>query len=200
MTTLVGIAGGSGSGKTTLAREIHRQARPQEVALIAIDSFYHSLQPDQQPEEINYDHPASLDFDLLQECLGQLVSGQAVDVPTYDFATHRRTGAMRQRPAPLIVVEGILTLAHEGVRDRLHLSVFVQAPDAIRFERRLVRDTSARGRTDASVREQWSRTVEPMHAQFVEPTRNHADVVVDGTACVHAAAGDILARSRQRRG
>ncbi|MEM8678951.1 MAG: uridine kinase, partial [Planctomycetota bacterium] len=126
MTTLVGIAGGSGSGKTTLAHEIHRQARTDEVALIPIDSFYHSLRTDQRPEDINYDHPESLDFELLQQCLEQLIEGRAAAVPTYDFATHLRTGTILQVPAPLIVIEGILTLAHAGVRERLHLSVFVQ--------------------------------------------------------------------------
>lgn len=176
MALLVGICGGTGSGKTTLARlvaERFQQERgPEAAAMLSFDAYYRDqghLSPEHRAAA-NYDHPDSLDGELLARDLRCLRAGDEAAIPVYDFATHTRTDDLRIiEPADIIVVEGILLFSFAAVRDQLDFRVFRQCPEPVRFERRLRRDQRERGRTEESVRAQLAATVKPMHDQFVEP-------------------------------
>lgn len=177
---VLGIAGGSGSGKTTIARALVEAIGPSAVC-IDHDSYYldqSHLSPEDR-ELFNYDHPAALDNDLLCDHLGRLTRGLAIEQPAYDFRTHtRKTERVRVEPAPVIIIEGILTLAVGRLRDILDIKVFVDTDADIRLMRRVRRDLEQRGRTFASVRAQYYRTVRPMHLAFVEPSKRFADVII----------------------
>lgn len=178
---IVGIAGGSGSGKTTLCRLLTDRLGDRSQ-LISSDWYYHSLDKlaPEQRSKINFDHPDSLDFQLLDSHLRALISGKAIDVPQYDFATHlRKPATTRLEPSPIVLVEGVLVLANELIRPLFDLAIFVEATSDVRLQRRIQRDGESRGRSEASVREQWNTTVAPMHTRFVEPSRQHAHVCVN---------------------
>lgn len=180
---LVGIGGGSGSGKSTLAHAI-AERRP-DACVVELDWYYRDLShlPPEERACWNFDHPDALDWELMLKQLGRLASGEAVAPPVYDFSLHARRGAVRASgPARLVVLEGILALHRPEVRKALDVSIFVAAPEPVRLARRLARDVRERGRTPESVREQFAATVRPMHEEFVEPTREHADLVADGEA------------------
>ena len=178
---VIGVAGGSGSGKTTVVRRIVDSLGPDAVTVIEHDRYYRNY-PDLRLEErgsLNYDHPHSLETDLLVQHLDALRSGHGVQVPVYDFTRHarlERTDAMQPRRA--IIVEGILILADAPLRDRMDVKVFVDTDDDTRFIRRLQRDVRERGRTLDSVVEQYLATVKPMHLEFVEPSKRYADIIV----------------------
>lgn len=178
---VIGVAGGSGSGKTTVVRRIVDSLGPDEVTVIEHDRYYRHY-PDLRLEEraaLNYDHPNSLETDLLARHVDQLRGGAAVDVPVYDFTRHarlERTDAMHPRRA--IIIEGILILADRALRERMDVKVFVDADDDTRFIRRLRRDVRERGRTLDSVVDQYLSTVKPMHLEFVEPSKRYADIIV----------------------
>ena len=178
---VIGVAGGSGSGKTTVVRRIVDSLGPDAVTVIEHDRYYRNY-PELRLEErasLNYDHPNSLETDLLVQHLDLLREGGAVQVPVYDFTRHarlERTDAMQPRRA--IIVEGILILADAGVRARMDVKVFVDTDDDTRFIRRLQRDVRERGRTLDSVVEQYLATVKPMHLEFVEPSKRYADIIV----------------------
>jgi uridine kinase len=173
---VVGIAGGTASGKTTVA---HGFADRAAGLLLSHDRYYRDFAV---PEHANFDHPDSLDTALLVTHLASLRAGLPVDVPIYDFATHRRLPLPeRIEPRGVIVVEGILALVDPALRACFDLRVYVDAPDDIRFIRRLIRDVADRGRTMTGVIEQYLTTVRPMHAQFIAPCRAFADLVLDGT-------------------
>lgn len=178
---VIGVAGGSGSGKTTVVRRIVDSLGPDAVTVIEHDRYYRNY-PDLRLEErasLNYDHPNSLETDLLVRHLDVLRDGSGVQVPVYDFTRHarlERTEAMQPRRA--IIVEGILILADAGLRDRMDVKVFVDTDDDTRFIRRLQRDVRERGRTLDSVVEQYLATVKPMHLEFVEPSKRYADIIV----------------------
>jgi uridine kinase len=178
---VVGIAGGTGSGKTTVARAITEALPESSVASLEHDAYYRD-RPDLTLEAraaLNYDHPDSLESDLLAAHLDALRSGGAVDVPIYDFKTHRRRPDRRHvPPRPVILVEGILVFVEEHLRARLDLKVFVDTDADIRVFRRIRRDMEQRGRSFESIREQYYKTVRPMHLQFVEPSKRWADVIV----------------------
>ena len=190
MGLVVGICGGSGSGKTTLARLLIERLGPDRAVGLAFDAYYCDqgpLTPDQRAE-VNYDHPDSLDGPLIAEHLGDLAAGRPAAVPVYDFATHTRTAEVDVlEPRPVVVVEGILLLAYPELRARLDLSVFRQCPEDVRFERRVERDVAERGRTPESVAVQFAATVKPMHDEFVDPTAEHADIVVPYEEDLHDA-------------
>lgn len=177
---LLGIAGGTGSGKTTVAEAIAVGLGP-EATRVDHDSYYQDqshLSPEDR-ETLNYDHPDALDHRLLAEHLAALKRGEAVDKPVYDFKTHtRRAETVRVEPAPVIIVEGILTLAIPAVRALFDIKVFVDTADDIRLMRRIRRDLEQRGRSFSDIREQYYRTVRPMHIAFVEPSKAHADVII----------------------
>ena len=179
---IVGIAGGSGAGKTTIAKALVERLDGRAVR-IAHDAYYHDQR--QRPLElrrrVNYDHPDSLETTLLCEHLDELRSRRAVDLPRYDFAQHtRQAETQRMRPAPIVVVDGILALVPVELRLRLDVMVFVEAREHVRLERRIARDAKTRGRSADSVRRQWHSSVQPMFEAFVEPSRAHADLIVPG--------------------
>jgi uridine kinase len=179
--TIVGIAGGSGSGKTTIARKIAELLPPEGVGIIEHDAYYrdrHDLKFEERCQ-LNFDHPESLETELLVEHLIALKAGHRVAVPVYDFKTHRRTEEPRWVEAsPVIIVEGILTLVDARLRAELDIKVFVDTDPDIRIFRRIRRDIEQRGRTFESVREQYYRHVRPMHLQFVEPSKRRADLII----------------------
>lgn len=179
--TLVGVSGGSGGGKSYLAEKLARMDGPKQIGILYVDSYYRCNKhiSASEREKLNYDHPDSIEFELLSEHLETLREGGSITVPQYDFATHSRLE--QDKPFPeydVVLVEGILTLHPERVRNQLDFAIFVEAEDSLRFERRLKRDTALRGRTEESVKTQWEETVLPMHQQFVEPLKRFADEVV----------------------
>ncbi len=195
--TIIGIAGGSGSGKTTLAHALVRALGVDRCALIEHDAYYRDLTHLTLPERalVNFDHPDSLDSALLAQHLDSLRAGRAASVPVYDFAAHtRQPDVERVAPRPYVVVDGILLLAIESLRERFDLAVFVDAPADLRFMRRLQRDTHERGRDVDGVCRQYLQTVRPMHQQWVEPSRRYADMTVAGTGALDTAVQAVLAR------
>jgi uridine kinase len=178
---IVGIAGGTGSGKTTVAHALVDGLPGGAGVCIAYDSYYRNrtdLTPEQR-EQINFDHPDSLETELLIEHLEALRNGQAIDMPQYDFVDHlRKAESIYISPHPVIVVEGILLLADSRVLKHLDLKIFVDTDADIRVLRRVRRDMDARGRTFEQVRDQYYASVRPMHLQFVEPSKRFADVIV----------------------
>jgi uridine kinase len=182
MTPLViGIAGGTGSGKTTVARRIAGELPPGSVSTIEHDSYYRD-RTDLAPEErakLNFDHPESLETGLLVEQLMRLKAGEQIEVPIYDYKTHRRVLESRLlAPTPLVIVEGILVFVEQPLRELLDIKIFVDTDADIRVMRRIRRDVEQRGRTFDSIREQYYRTVRPMHLQFVEPSKRWADLII----------------------
>ncbi len=181
MSSLVlGIAGGTGSGKTTIANKIVEAIGGRALS-IDHDAYYHDLShlPLEERQQVNFDHPDALDNDLFIQHLGELRAGRAIQKPTYDFRTHVRTAeTTRVDPVPVIVVEGILTLAIAELRAMFDIKVFVDTAADIRLMRRIRRDLEHRGRAFADVREQYYRTVRPMHLAFVEPSKTSADVII----------------------
>ncbi|MDQ3281839.1 MAG: uridine kinase [Acidobacteriota bacterium] len=178
---IIGIAGGTGSGKTTVARAIHDRVGKDRIEWISHDSYYRNFEG-LSPEErhhINFDHPDSLETELLARHIDVLCKGSAVEVPIYDFTSHaRKPETHRVEPRRVIIVEGILVLAEPELRKRIHIKLFVDTPADIRFMRRLVRDIKTRGRSMESVIEQYVTTVRPMHEEFVEPSKRHADLII----------------------
>ena len=197
---LVGIVGGTGSGKTTVADRLVLGLPPQSVAVIAHDNYYHphpELSPAER-EELNFDHPDALDNQLLVQHLDALRAWQAIDVPLYDFTTHLRLPETRRVvPAKVVIVEGILLLADSDVRSRLDLKLYVDTDSDIRILRRLRRDMQERGRTFEQVRQQYNKTVRPMHLQFVEPSKRYADVIIPEGGHNQVALELIVGRLQQ---
>jgi len=193
---VIGVVGGSGAGKTTLVWGLADRLGA-DVSVLWFDEYYHDLvhlTPDERAL-VNYDHPDSLDVDLLVSHLDGLLAGRPAEVPVYDFTTHTRTGTTRRvDPRPVIVVDGILVLAFPVIRERLDVSVFVEAPAEVRLARRLNRDVRERGRTPESVRTQFAATVAPMHDAFVSPCRDLADLTLDGQGDLVANLGLIVDR------
>jgi uridine kinase len=178
---VIGVAGGSGSGKTTVVRRIVESLGDDQVSLIEHDRYYRP-RDDLRLEEraaLNYDHPDSLETDLLVRHVKDLREGKPVEVPIYDFARHaRESGTTTVTPRRAIIVEGILIFTDPELRRLMDVKVFVDADDDTRFIRRLQRDIAERGRTVASVIDQYLATVKPMHLEFVEPSKRYADIII----------------------
>jgi uridine kinase len=194
---VIGIAGGSGSGKTTVAQVILQRVGPDRIAYLQHDSYYKDLGglPPNQRAEVNFDHPDSLESELLGKHIRQLVNGRAVQVPIYDFSTHSRTErTFTVQPRPVILVEGILIFTEKSLRELFDVKIFVDTDSDIRFIRRLQRDIAERGRTTDSVIHQYLTTVRPMHLEFVEPSKRYADVIIPEGGFNEAALDMVVAR------
>ena len=175
------VAGGTASGKTTVARAILEAVGASQIAYMPHDSYYRD-QPKLSFEErtqLNYDHPNSLETRLMVKQIKQLLNGQAVQVPVYDFTTHRRTEeTVLVEPAPIILVDGILIFTKRRLRELMDIKLYVDTDADVRFIRRLQRDMDERGRSLESVVSQYLETVRPMHLKFVEPSKRFADVII----------------------
>lgn len=180
-TLVIGLAGGTGSGKTTVATAMVQAAGVGNALLLPQDAYYRAQGdlPFQQRELTNYDEPRAFDTDLLVQQVDALKDGRSVQRPRYDFTRHDRAAdTLLTQAAPVLIVEGILVLHSAELRGRMHLKVFVDAPPDERFIRRLERDVNERGRSAQSVISQYRRTVKPMHDLYVEPTKQHADLIL----------------------
>jgi uridine kinase len=178
---IIGICGGTGSGKTTIARRIVEAVGAERVILLEQDSYYRNLSdmPLDERHHANFDHPDSIDSDLLVNHLKRLKAKMPVEMPVYDFRSHTRSDDTEVLdPKPVVMVEGILIFAEPRILDQLDVRIFVDTPDDIRFIRRLQRDIAERGRTVESVIAQYFATVRPMHFEFVEPSKRHADIII----------------------
>lgn len=178
---VLGVAGGSGSGKSTVVREVCRILGPGIASVIHHDAYYRDLAHLSFEERVgvNFDHPSSLETELMVSHVESLLAGRAVELPTYDFGTHTRTASVEPlSPTPVLVLDGILVLADAKLRAAMDLKVFVDTEADIRLLRRIRRDVVKRGRTADSVIAQYQATVRPMHLEFVEPSKRHADLIV----------------------
>ncbi|MBT8800159.1 uridine kinase [Lactobacillus delbrueckii subsp. bulgaricus] len=178
---VIGIAGGSGSGKTTVSKEISKRLPADRVLILTEDAYYNdnsALSMDER-KKINYDHPNAYDTDLLIEQLQDLLDGKAIEMPTYNFnILSRAKDTIHVEPADIIILEGILVLATEELREFMDIKLFVDADDDIRFIRRLQRDTQERGRSIDWIISQYLATVKPSYNQFVEPSKKYADIII----------------------
>ncbi|ARK29252.1 uridine kinase [Halalkalibacter krulwichiae] len=178
---VIGVAGGTGSGKTTVAKEIFYQFNEQSIVLIEQDAYYKDQSHLSLEDRLktNYDHPLAFDNNLLLEHLQKLSAGYAIEKPVYDYAAHTRSEEVIDiQPKDVIILEGILILEDERLRDMMDIKLFVDADADIRIIRRLVRDIEDRGRSIQSVIDQYTSVVRPMHLQFIEPTKRYADVII----------------------
>ncbi|MBT8846996.1 uridine kinase [Lactobacillus delbrueckii subsp. bulgaricus] len=178
---VIGIAGGSGSGKTTVSKEISKRLPADRVLILTEDAYYNdnsALSMDER-KKINYDHPNAYDTDLLIEQLQDLLDGKAIEMPTYNFnILSRAKDTIHVEPADIIILEGILVLATEELREFMDIKLFVDADDDIRFIRSLQRDTQERGRSIDWIISQYLATVKPSYNQFVEPSKKYADIII----------------------
>ncbi|MBT8950269.1 uridine kinase [Lactobacillus delbrueckii subsp. bulgaricus] len=178
---VIGIAGGSGSGKTTVSKEISKRLPADRVLILTEDAYYNdnsALSMDER-KKINYDHPNAYDTDLLIEQLQDLLDGKAIEMPTYNFnILSRAKDTIHVEPADIIILEGILVLATEELREFMDIKLFVDADDDIRFIRRLQRDTQELGRSIDWIISQYLATVKPSYNQFVEPSKKYADIII----------------------
>jgi uridine kinase len=186
---LVGVAGGSGAGKSAVVRRLVAGLGTGEVAVVRHDAYYRDLShlAPAEREGVNYDHPDAVETSLLVDHLDRLLEGDPIEAPVYDFVAHvRRDDPVLVEWRPVVLVDGLFVLSDERLRQRLDLKVFVDTPDAVRLERRLRRDVVERGRSADSVLSQYHTTVRPMHLEFIEPSKAHADIIL-------AEGGDNLA-------
>ncbi len=194
---VIGIAGGSGSGKTTVAQVVLERVGAEQIAFFPHDAYYRDLShlPFSRRVEENFDHPDSLETNLLVQHIQKSKDGNPVEMPVYDFTTHTRTSKTIQiNPQPIIIVEGILIFAESALRDLFDVKIFVDTDADIRFIRRLQRDISERGRNVSSVIEQYQKTVRPMHLEFVEPSKRYADVIIPEGGFNTVALDMVVAR------
>ena len=177
---LIAVSGGSGSGKSTIVKMIRASCATSEVLVLSQDHYYHDLShlSKEDRDHFNFDHPDSIDDKLLLTHLAKLLQGETIRRPTYDFASHTRVGEELVSSKPTIILDGIFSLYYDAIRQLTQLKIFMEVGDDLRFIRRLKRDMEERGRTVDSVIAQYSETVRPMHLQFVEPMKHHADLVV----------------------
>ncbi|HQN74566.1 MAG TPA: uridine kinase [Bacillota bacterium] len=191
---VIAVAGGSSSGKTTVVNKIISNFQTEKVEVIRHDDYYKD-QSDKTMEErriVNYDHPLALDNDLFYEHIKDLLAGKAIDKPTYDFvALNRQKVTEKIYPAEIIILEGILVLEDERIRNLADIKIFVEADDDTRLIRRIKRDTTERGRTLENVLNQYLTTVKPMHHAFVKPTKRYADIIIPNDYS-HDVAVDII--------
>lgn len=181
---IIGITGGTASGKTTFVDLIKRQFSEQDVGIISQDDYYKPLShlTVQEREQINFDHPDSIDFKLFHEHIIALKTRKSIMVPNYCFATHDRLAQTTNiTPKKVLIIEGILILSQAEIKNACNYTIFIDAPHEIRIQRRLKRDVNERGRTPESVIEQFNTNIAPMHKTFVEPVKTGVNLVIDGT-------------------
>ncbi len=199
-TMIIGIAGATSSGKTLLANTIVNELGSDQVTVLSEDSYYkdHSDLPASELPKLNYDHPDSLEHDLLCEHLRQLLKGRSVEVPTYDFATHSRMTKTREfGKHRIIVLEGILVFSVPELRDLMDIRIFMDTSLDICLLRRVERDIIERGRSLESVLAQYQKTVRPMYLQFIEPSKRYADIIVPRGGANRIAIDMIKAKMRE---
>ena len=201
---IIGIAGGSGSGKSTVARKVAESLSDASVAFIDMDAYYRDFSELEMEERrrVNWDHPGAFDLELLAAHLDRLAAGEPIDKPVYDFVTHTRSDrVVRIAPADVVVIDGILLFVDEAVRARCDVKVFVDADADIRLIRRIRRDMAVRGRPLDEILAQYLSTVQPMHQQFVEPSKRYADVIIPqgghNTIAIEMIVAKIHRRLRQ---
>lgn len=191
---IIGVTGGSGSGKTTVSRAIYNELKGKDIQIITQDTYYNDQANMTMPErkKVNYDHPLAFDTDLLIEQLAALRNNQAIEMPVYDYKKYTRTNkTVHVEPTEIIILEGILILDDERLRDLMDIKVYVDTDDDIRLIRRIKRDMNERGRSLDSVINQYLATVKPMFHQFIEPTKRYADLIVPEGGENHVAI-DLL--------
>lgn len=194
---VIGVAGGSGSGKTTVADVILKRVGRQRIAFLQHDSYYRELidLPIAQRALVNFDHPDSLESEMLREHILRLKQWESIEVPVYDFTTHSRTHeTIHVEPRRVILVEGILIFAEPKLRELFDVKIFVDTDADIRFIRRLNRDITERGRVTENVIKQYLNTVRPMHLEFVEPSKRYADVIIPEGGLNMVAMDMVIAR------
>ena len=180
-TTIIGIAGGTGSGKTTVVKKIAEALPPHYVAVVPLDSYYNdtSDMTEEERHAINFDHPDAFDWKLLTKQVNDLRNGMAVEQPTYSYLLcNRLKETIHIEPKPVIIIEGIMTLLNKRLRDIMDLKIFVDADPDERLIRNIQRDTIDRGRTVSMVVERYLEVLNPMHEQFIEPTKRYADLII----------------------
>ena len=178
---IIGITGGTGCGKTTVVNQIVNELSAEDVTVISQDSYYKDLShlTFEQRTQINFDHPNSIDFELLKEHLLALKAGKTIDTPTYSFVEHNRTKeTVLVKPTNVVIVEGILIFSHPDIRDLFNIKIFVHADSDERLIRRIKRDITERGRDVEEVLNRYQNTLKPMHMQFIEPMKEFADIII----------------------
>jgi uridine kinase len=198
---IIGIAGGSGSGKSTVARNVAQALQAESVAFLDMDAYYLNFAhlPLAERRAINWDHPDAFDWELLVGQLAQLAAGDSIEKPVYDFLTHTRSDrTVVVPPATVVVIDGILLFSDPRVRDLCDVKVFVDADADIRLMRRIRRDMSKRGRPLDEILDQYVKTVQPMHLEFVEPSKRYADVIVPRGGHNAVAIEMIVAKIQRR--
>ena len=194
---LIGIAGGTASGKSAIARTLLNHFTPNTCAVIKVDSYYHDLKhlPMSEREKNNFDDPKSIDFDFLLDQLTQVENNKSIKVPMYDYKTHTRTENYNTiELEKLIIVEGLFALYDKRIKNKLDLKVFVDTKESIRLERRIKRDLRKRKRTYESIINQFNKMVIPMHNQYVEPTKSHADIIITKGAKNTVAMNKLISK------
>lgn len=197
---LIGIAGGTGSGKSTVASEIYKCIPDESIAIIEQDSYYNDQSHLTFEERVktNYDHPNAFDTKLLMQHLSDLTEGKAIEKPIYDFEKHnRKKETIRVESKDIIILEGIMILAEQELRDMLDIKIFVDTDADLRIIRRIQRDIEERGRTIDSVINQYVNVVRPMHLQFVEPNKRYADIIIPEGGYNKVAIDIVIARVRE---
>ena len=197
--TVIGVAGGTGSGKSTLVRQLQEAFREEDVATLCHD-YYYKAHPELTYEErtkLNYDHPDAFDTWLMVEHIKALKEGKTVECPTYSFVEHNRAEeTLKVEPSKVIIVDGILIFENEELRNIMDIKVFVDTDADVRLARRILRDVRDRGRSMESVISQYTTTVKPMHEQFVEPSKRHADVIIPEGGFNSVAVGMLIKNIR----
>lgn len=194
---VIGIAGGTGSGKTTVANGILKRVGKERISYLPHDAYYRELGdlPPDQKAAVNFDHPNSLETELMIAHIQRLKAGHPIELPIYDFSTHSRTGkTIRVEPRRVIIVEGILIFAEPKLRELFDVRLFVDTDADIRFIRRLTRDITERGRTTENVIHQYMTTVRPMHLEFVDPSKRYANVIIPEGGLNEVAMDMVIAR------
>ena len=177
---VLGVAGGSASGKTTIIKKL-QDFFGEDIAVISHDAYYkaHPEMSFEERSQLNYDHPDSFESDRMAEDVRKLIKGYAIDMPVYDYVNHNRSDeTVRVEPKTVIVMEGILILENKELRDLMDIKIFVDTDADERLMRRIKRDMIERGRSIESIIDQYSKTVKPMHEEFVEPSKKHADIII----------------------